>query len=61
MREKADECAITFTYSQYYCEIGGEAYDRCGFTGNNLCIILWYDSINYHKRCLDNCDSNIIN
>jgi len=62
-REKADECAITFTYPQFCCEIedGGEAYDRNRFTINNLFIILWNDNINYHKRCLNYCNSNINN
>lgn len=62
MREKADECTITFTYPQFFCEneVGGEAYDRIRHIINNVFIILWNDSINYHKRYLNNCSSNII-
>ena len=61
MREEADECTITFTYPQFFCEneVGGEAYDRNRFISNNVFIILWNDSINYHKRCLDYCIGNI--
>ena len=61
MREKADVCAITFTYPQLCCETGGEAYDRRTVIYNNLFIIQWIDSFNNHKRCLNNCSSNINN
>ena len=62
-REKADVCCYHLvTYPQVFCEteVGGEAYDRNECIVNNVFIILWNDSINYHKRCLNYCISNRI-
>ena len=63
-KKKKSICVLLspFTYPQFFCEteVGGEAYDRKRFTICNLFIILWNDSSNYHKRCLNYCISNII-
>ena len=49
---KVDVFVLPLTYT-VYCKNGGGVYGRISIISNNLSVILWINSCNYHKYCLN--------